>query len=33
MSVQMPGVGLEAPVDHGEPDQIALGDELSGIEG
>jgi hypothetical protein len=24
----MPGVSLEAPVDHGEPDEIALGDKL-----
>jgi hypothetical protein len=26
--VQMPGMRLRAPVDHGEPDEIALGDEL-----
>ena len=28
MAVQMPGVSLHAPVDHGEPDEITLGDEL-----
>ena len=27
MTVQMPGVSFQAPVDHGEPDEIALGDQ------
>jgi Histidine kinase len=30
VAVQMPGVGLETPVDHGELDQIAFCDELIG---